>query len=88
VVVVDVVVAAVEAVADGNHSGHGHGDDHDHPSLPCRVSSFALEHGFPLGAPRLRYAFRGTAVHAREGKSAHRDGMLRLMILPSPAVIA
>jgi hypothetical protein len=37
----------------------GHGDDHDHPSLPFQASSFALEHGLRLGAPRLRFACHG-----------------------------
>jgi hypothetical protein len=39
--------------------GHDHVNGHGHPSLPCRMSSFALENGFRLGAPRRRCACRG-----------------------------
>jgi len=45
-------------------SGHrqDHVDDHDYPSLLSQASSFALESGPRLGAPRLRYACRGITV--------------------------
>jgi hypothetical protein len=57
------LISSVGASRMSGH-GHGHGDDHDHPSLPCEVSSFALEHGLRLGAPRLRFACRGiTGLH-------------------------